>query len=483
MGCDYPTASGGLIDREWVGRYNFPMMQALPRWMEKGGLIASLLCGLVLILLVILAAGCRSESATITLTVDSPSRQVASKVVILTTSRPTPTLTPTPSLTPDRPADTRAPVRVTQAASSRPSKTGTAEVQPGSQIYLPSLPQEEEPTATVTPRVAPSITPTPTPTPYPTLDFRALREEVEASGQALAVSKIGFHVSVGGNQTGLGVWMRRLDEVGVPFFLKSVDYAGPLYEAQQLVQASGVPHVLVYRSTGDVPDYSLPPAEAAQQHWEYHRDRFPAELDRNLVWLETVNEVDKNRSEWLAQFALETAQRALAEGFRWAAFGWSGGEPEIADWSGPVMLSFLRLVAQQPERLAIALHEYSGTVENIAFEYPYRVGHFLHLFQVCDQYGIPRPTVLITEWGWAYDQVPTPGAVVADLAWASALYAPFPEVKGAAIWHLGGGEAFGSIADQAQQLIAPVTRYSLTHYFAVPAAPARAAADPALYGP
>src|SRR5690606_28728635 len=135
-------------------------------------------------------------------------------------------------------------------------------------------------------------------------------------------------------------WMQELDAAGVPFFLKTVDNAEPLYKAQELAKASGVPHTLVFRSSGGVPQYSLPPAEAARIHWEFHRDKFPPELDPGMVWIETLNEVDKNRSQWLAEFALATAEMALADGFRWAAFGWAPGEPEPGDWQGLAMLEF-----------------------------------------------------------------------------------------------------------------------------------------------
>lgn len=330
----------------------------------------------------------------------------------------------------------------------------------------------------------PEPTGTPPPTPTPTIDFRAVRAELQANGEDLGFVKIGFHVGPGGNTNGLGNWLRRLDAAGVPFFLKSVDNAGPLYEAQQIMAASGIPHTLVYRTSGpdyDVPDYSLPPEQAAQQHWAKHIAVFPAELDRNLVWLETINEVDANRSEWLARFSLATARLALADGYRWAAFGWASGEPEPQDWQSPAMLEFLRLVAANPDRLAIALHEYSYLADNIGHEYPHKIGRFQDLFQICDQYGIPRPTVLITEWGWAYQNVPPVDAALADIAWASRLYAPYPQVRGAAIWYLGPG--FGDIADQAQQLIAPLTEYALGNYFRIPLPPAQAPITPAQYAP
>ncbi len=319
---------------------------------------------------------------------------------------------------------------------------------------------------------------TPQPTPTPTLDFTAVRQQLQASGQDMAFVKMGFHTSVGGNQAGLTEWMQRLDAAGVPFFLKSVDNAEPLYAAQQLIQASGVPHTLVYRRSGgeyDVPNYDLPPAQAAQIHWQKHKEAFPPELDPNLVWIETMNEVDANRSEWLAQFALETAKLTLADGYRWAAFGWASGEPEPEEWQSPAMLEFLRLAAANPDRLAIALHEYSYTLDDVADWYPYKIGRFQQLFQVADAYGIPRPTVLITEWGWTYQDIPPVEQAMADIAWAAELYALFPQVKGAAIWHLGC--CFAEVADQTQKLIAPLTEYNLGTYFAVPLPPAQQAID------
>jgi hypothetical protein len=395
------------------------------------------------------------------------------------TVEPLPSTIPTTGATPTPGSDV-APMPVTAPSASAPEEGDAAY-----RVYLPFLwrPEVVTPTATRTIQPPSDVRPEATlsPTPYPTVDFGAVRTELQASGQELGFAKIGFHVSVGGNLRGLGEWMRRLDEAGVPFLLKSVDYAGPIYEAQELMRSSGVPHVLVFRSNVDVPNYELSPAEAARAHWETHRGLFPPELDRSLVWIETVNEIDKLRSEWLAQFALATAEMTMADGFRWAAFGWATGEPEPQDWNSPDMLAFLRLAGQNPDRVAVALHEYSLTVDSAAFDYPYRVGRFLSLFQTCDQYGIPRPTVLITEWGWEYNRVPSVNAAMRDIEWASSLYAPFPQVRGAAIWHLGG--SFGSISDQTQKLIEPVTRYSLTHYFAIPSPPAWASTDPALYVP
>ena len=145
------------------------------------------------------------------------------------------------------------------------------------------------------------------------------------------------------------------------------------------------------------------------------------------------------------------------------------------------MLAFLRLAGANPNRLAIALHEYSFLTDNISDIYPFKVGRFQQLYQLTDQLGIPRPTVLITEWGWEYQNVPSPGKAVSDVNWAAEMYAPYPEVKGAAIWYLGGG--FGNIAGEAQRLISPVTEYSLGTYFAIPLPPDSAPINPENFRP
>ncbi len=321
------------------------------------------------------------------------------------------------------------------------------------------------------------------------IDFDSVAEVLVEQGLALAFNKIGFHHGMGGiagDDPEFVQMLTDLDAAGVPFFLKSADNAQPIFIAQQLMQNSGVPHTLVFRRAsgpgGDynVPDYSRPPQEAAALHWQLHMNGFPPELDPSLIWVETVNEVDKERAEWLGEFALETARLAIADGFRWAAFGFASGEPEREHWETPSMLAFLRLAGAHPDQIAIALHEYSLDVTNIGLWYPHLLGRFQDLFAVCDAYNIPRPTVLISEWGWEADRVPTPEQAMADIAWASWLYAAYPQVKGAAIWFLGGGD-FGGIAQQARLLIEPVRQYSLTHYFGY--TPGIGQIDPLLFMP
>jgi hypothetical protein len=364
---------------------------------------------------------------------------------------------------------------VAQLLTSTAPLTASAERQA---LFLPSLMGGAWPTP-LPPLPPPNLISSAQP-----VDFAAARADLEARGLALAHVKVGFHTTLTDYMPDLEAWMERLDAAGVPFFLKSVDNAEPLYKAQLLRQRSGVPHVLVYRRSApdfDLPNYSLSPVAAAQLHWQRHRAAFPPELDPGLVWIETVNEVDAARSPWLAEFALETARLVMADGFRWAAFGWAAGQPEPAHWELAAMRRFLELAGNNSDRLAIALHEYSYDAANIADLYPHKVGRFLDLFALCDRYNIPRPTVLITEWGWEYRHVPPVTQAMADIAWAGRLYSAFPEVLGAAIWHLGREPLFDPVDEETRALLGPLGDYTLRHYYAIH--PGRWRIDAAVFRP
>lgn len=398
---------------------------------------------------------------------------VVSEVIGTSTAMDKPAVVEVPSSTP---TPLPAPVRSSAVPTGETVATVSTRDIDSNEIYLPVYINPSSPT--------PAPTETPFPTPTPTIDFKAVRAQLLQEGNDLGFVKIGFHTGSGGNRNGISIWMHRLDEAGVPFFIKTVDDSGPLVEAQDIVRNSDVPHTLVYRRSGneyDTPNYDLPPAQAAREHWQLHREAFPPELDPSLIWIETINEVDRNRSEWLGQFAVETAQLAMADGFKWAAFGWSSGEPEVQDWQLPSMMQFLRLAGANPDQVAIAVHEYSYKVDEITHEYPYKIGRFQLLYQVADQAGIPRPTLLITEWGWEYSRVPSQDEAIRDIHWAADLYSDYPEIKGAAIWYLGGG--FMGIAEMTQKLIVPLTEYSLGTYFAIPLPPDQAPINPAQYQP
>lgn len=276
--------------------------------------------------------------------------------------------------------------------------------------------------------------------------------------------KFGFHTA----GSGLGVpreFYEELNQAGIPFMAKGADSLP--FDAQQIAQNSTVPHIIVFRrSIGkygfgvyDVPDYTLSPIAAAFKHWQLHKDEFPQDLDRHITWVETINEVDKNRSEWLAEFSIQTAHLAMNDGYKYAAFGWSTGEPELIHWEGSKMLDFLRLCGQNPDKIAISLHEYSLDTNNIwngtdSNGKHWLIGRFEHLYDICDRHLIPRPTILITEWGWELNNVPSYERAMQDYLSVGELYAKYPQVKGAATWYLGG--EFDNIKDKTILLVEPL---------------------------
>lgn len=292
-------------------------------------------------------------------------------------------------------------------------------------------------------------------------------------------NKIGFHTGPGGNATGIGDWMKALDAAGIPFMIKSVDSYGPVFEASQRARQSGVKHTLVYRISTvgqrheydyDVPPYKDPryandPQGGAELHWEKTRAKLPPEFDKDLTWIEPINEVDRNLCDWLGHFAVHIANLAQRDGYKVSLFAWSSGEPEPAGWEEPGMLDYLRLCAKRPDQAAVALHEYSYVVDDIMDGFPYKIGRFRFLFDVCDKHGIPRPTVHITEWGWTLNNVPPPEKALPDIKKVMAVYGRYPEIKGAAVWYLG--PEFGGIANKAQRLIAPVQDFTVQEEFEV----------------
>jgi hypothetical protein len=291
--------------------------------------------------------------------------------------------------------------------------------------------------------------------------------------------------------SGIGDYWRQLSNGGVPIVHKAADGYGPLFEIVDLVpNPHNVEHHLVYRMStlgqGDGYDYDVPPYHktprlAAEEHWQHTRDNLPKEFNREKVWVEPINEIDKNRCDWLGRFAFHIANLAQAEGYKVALFGWSSGEPEREGWETEGMLKYLRLCAERPKQAAVSVHEYDFGLAGFDAVYPHHVGRFQMLFDVCDNLGIARPTIHITEWGWSLRQIPPWEAAEQHITKANELYAKFPEVKGTAIWNLGKGPEFGNIHNQTQRLIEPLADYNLNRRFNAPEPGTQTAIDPILH--
>ncbi|MFQ5437051.1 MAG: hypothetical protein ACE5FD_19505, partial [Anaerolineae bacterium] len=213
-------------------------------------------------------------------------------------------------------------------------------------------------------------------------------------------NKIGFHSS-GERKSGVGKWRQAVAEVDVPFFAVVSDSEEELLAAQKLVKGTAVPHTLVFRLTGNdlnAPDYSLEPDKAAAAHWQQHKAAFPDGLDPALTWVETLSRLrpSPDRFDWLGKFAFHVGLLAVADGFKWAAFGFAVAEPDAAFWQTGSVLRYLELCAEHPDQLGVAVHEYSMQQDDIWFMRGDHVGRFEKLFDACDLNGIERPPLFIT---------------------------------------------------------------------------------------
>jgi hypothetical protein len=272
--------------------------------------------------------------------------------------------------------------------------------------------------------------------------------------------------------------MPRLDAAGIPSVVKSADHYGTIYEQQSLALRSGVPHVGIFRFSThgqndgfnyDVPgldglDYGGLPSQAAARHWNRYMAKLPPEFI-DTTWLEFFNEVDKGRSDYLGYVALETARLAVAAGMRSCYFGFSAGEPEREHWQTKGMLAFLDFAGRHKDLVAVSLHEYSYNAASLEdsqpHPFPYQIGRVEQLLGVCDDAGLPHPTVFVTEFGWTHTEVPAPEVALPQLGWAQSVYARWPDVKAVAVWYLGMG--FENIATKAVRLIPGVTQLALNY--------------------
>lgn len=296
----------------------------------------------------------------------------------------------------------------------------------------------------------------------------------------MGFQKIGFLTKgSGGNPSGIGDYVRRLDSAGVPAVVFCNDGTVGISDVfAQWDAGSTVPHVTQYRSVANVspvPNYDAAPKIAAQQTFADVEPTIPIEVKqrRDRVVVAIGNELDHERSEWIAQWMIESALIWNAANYRIATPNWASGEPEPADWRTPSMLEFLRLVAESDGNVVVGLHEYSYRSEPwvdtdgiergpIWYGYPYHCGRFLDLFAAADENGIARPPVMIKEWGWRDTGIPGHDRAMADIREIADLYAEHDEILGCSIWYLGDWQGSG-IENQVQRLIAPVTDFSIAY--------------------
>lgn len=220
-----------------------------------------------------------------------------------------------------------------------------------------------------------------------------------------AYNKIGFLAAnigkgwaqYGNERFGLGDYVRQLDAAGIPVAMACNDGTSGIGDVLELIkQGSTVPHVLGYRIVAyddkpmeyySVPDYTLEPAVAAQNHFNLLKPVIEEKGDlprnRDHLWWFPINEVRAKRAvgddgekepqwgdmhawDWMGEFCYAFALLANAEGYKVAMPQANSGEPHVKAlgdpldaWKQPGMAKFLRLCAERPSMVCVGLHEYS----------------------------------------------------------------------------------------------------------------------------
>lgn len=283
---------------------------------------------------------------------------------------------------------------------------------------------------------------------------------------------IDFH----GASTGCGDRLRALTAQGKVSCVKAIDGKGWAIEAAKLARASGVPHVIVYRQThpeglpDDHPNLHLSPHKAAEQLWNavkiglMREGKHTPEEDKlatykDLVYIEPTNEpgvveneeVGETQVEWMGEFFVEIAQMMLADGWKPALAGYNTGQPSEYHIR-KYFVKLLRLFEENWDDCLWTMHEaklaFRDEEKGVEYDYlspmkhfvPYRVDSADRIFRVCDEHGIRRPRVFISEMAWEHNNIPDKDQFRAEVQELCAMDARRPEVVGRVIYstHSGG---------------------------------------------
>ena len=259
-----------------------------------------------------------------------------------------------------------------------------------------------------------------------------------------ATNKFSFHMGIPGTASGYGDHIRACNEAGIVTGVGSVSSVGlgdiiACWEKDRAANKPLVPHVACVRpmSHNDVPVYGAD-IDWAVEEW---LDRVIPHIGQDIIdWHELVitkhgNELDRNQIEWLADFYTALHPRLLErmgwQSHRICVFNFATGNPDLDQWE--LILPFLRLVGDNPDKFIIGLHEYSLDENDIWNRG--LIGRFLKLFDICDEHGIPRPHVISHEWGWRDIKIPNSiNQALIDIDKVNEVVAMYPEYLMGFIW-------------------------------------------------
>jgi len=269
-------------------------------------------------------------------------------------------------------------------------------------------------------------------------------------------SKFTTHRAPTGDATGHKENLIKVASSGHQIRVMSTDQYGVLPEAFGIADQAGVEALAVYRPSSEGQNesskkwnygqpypwntvghnYTLDAETAAKNHiWAYgeHLKQITEWDDR--TWFLFFNEIDHEKLEYCAEVALIMARHAVDNDLKFAFFGMNSGEPNPEHWTRPKMGALLRYMAQNPENLALALHEYSFD-KDILNDFGFLVGRYLYLVDACKSLGVDFENIriFITEGGHGKDMSLSPDSWRESVDQLASVYGSYPNIQMFAFW-------------------------------------------------
>ena len=293
-------------------------------------------------------------------------------------------------------------------------------------------------------------------------------------------SKIGFHAGTGPGVTGIiEDYVRPVNKAGLVAHVKSISNAGLAVQVVEEGLSWMIDNVVIYRPAGgsipDNPEYDADDPEwAGERYWfDYIKPKLDATPElhpyKDRIWIEVINEADKNRWDIVCGWAKRMAELMVADGWMPCLLGANAGEPETASWYSTRAIFLLNYCAGR-HNVALSFHEGCLGWEDepdMNTLVPHIITRFGRVHEVCDALGLERPTIFISEWAWTYNNMPEQSRAMSNVHDAAALYAPFLNVQGVFLWNLSGGSNWGTLPERLNAMMSDVAQFTIESEFEV----------------
>lgn len=283
---------------------------------------------------------------------------------------------------------------------------------------------------------------------------------------------IGFHGGTGNGMNGIDQnYIQVLNDAGKKAYLKSVNNVGVVKDALE----NNRDNVCIIRFAGggipDLPTYGETVSESIQnaRDWFYQYIYPKLMFDdmqsiKNDVWVEVMNEPDKNIWDHICAMTLELIKILNGLGFKACGPGVNNGEPEPEHWNNPHAMALTLYLERNFDIAALSLHEGKGATgvdinEEIVNLTDWLIGRINRLYEYP---WVTKVRFFVSEFGWAYNDIASKDIVLRDINDALNYYMQVPGFSGAFMWNLNQGSEWSGLPEKLNSYIPDITELMLT---------------------